>query len=62
MKEEIMEEYNEQANIMEENDNHSETLEDVSWSGWETDSETGEVLWDDKTLAWFDKWGVADEV
>ena len=57
-----MKEYNEQANIMEENDNHRETLEDVSWSGWEIDSETGEVLWGDKTLAWFDKWEAADEV
>jgi hypothetical protein len=28
--------------------------------GIPTDSETGEVLWDDKALAWFDKWGVEE--
>lgn len=41
---------------MEENNNNNNN------DNIPTNPETGEVLWDDKALAWFDKWGVADEV
>ena len=41
---------------MEENNNNNNN------DSIPTDPVTGEVLWSDEALAWFDKWEAADEV